>query len=74
MTEPIQEVLQAAVDLFVSAILNIIQRDPHQWSTRPCQSCRTISSLINRPFGCILYRMQKEKEKKEKEKKKKEEL
>lgn len=42
-------------DTITEAILNLIQEDPHQWSTRPCSTCRTISGLIGRNFGCCLY-------------------
>lgn len=34
---------------------DLLQEDPHQWSTRPCTTCQTISILIKRPFGCVLY-------------------
>ena len=37
-----------------------IYLDSHNWSLRPCSTCRTISTLIGKPFGC--YRLQKENE------------
>jgi len=39
-----------------SAALDLLQGDPHQWSTRPCTTCQTISTLTKRAFGCVLYR------------------
>lgn len=31
---------------------DLIYRDPHSWSTRPCSTCQTVSELLGRPFGC----------------------
>lgn len=33
-------------------ICRLIEADPHQWSTRPCQTCISVSALLGRPFGC----------------------
>jgi hypothetical protein len=38
------------------AILRLLQVDPHQFSTRPCQTCRAVSALAGKPFGCELPR------------------
>jgi hypothetical protein len=35
--------------------LGALQADPHQWSNRPCPTCRAISGLVGRKFGCYLY-------------------
>jgi hypothetical protein len=51
--------LSAAVDKVTGAAFALIQADPHQWSTRGCQTCRTVSGLIEKPFGCILYAEQR---------------
>lgn len=40
-------------------ILDLLQTDPHQWSTRPCSTCKKITSLSKRNFGCDLYRERK---------------
>ena len=37
----------------VDIILDLFDRDPHQWSTRPCQTCKAISALVGKPFGCV---------------------
>ncbi len=34
------------------AAFKLIEADPHQWSSRPCQTCRAVSLLIGRDFGC----------------------
>jgi len=47
--------------LLPSAVLDLIQGDPHQWSNRPCPTCQPISKMIGRPFGC--YRFQAEQAK-----------
>ncbi len=46
-------VLEEAVTLIVGAILDALEADPHQWSTRGCQTCRAISALAHRDFGCV---------------------
>jgi len=37
----------------MNAILDLLQVDPHQWSARGCQTCRAVSALAGRPFGCL---------------------
>jgi len=44
-----RETLQAVIS---DAAIRLIEDDPHQWSKRPCPTCRSISSLIGKPFGC----------------------
>jgi hypothetical protein len=53
------EGLSAAVDKVTSSAFKLIQADPHQWSTRDCQTCRLVSELIKKPFGCVLYAKEK---------------
>ena len=50
-----EKIVKAAAKLLIDAILDVIQSDPHQWSSRPCGTCRTISGLIDKPFGCYEY-------------------
>lgn len=38
-----------------AAVLDLIYKDPHSWSTRPCPTCRTITAIIGQPFGCNRY-------------------
>lgn len=64
MSEPVEApkpfavdvVMQAAARLVMSVALDVIQADPHYWSSRPCVSCRTVTALVGRPFGCDLHR------------------
>lgn len=50
-----EEVIRAAVNIIVEPLLRLLQDDPHSWSTRPCDTCRTIQSLTGKAFGCYLY-------------------
>jgi len=54
-----EEIIRAAVNVIVEPILSLLQNDPHQWSTRPCSTCRTITIITGKPFGCILMAEQK---------------
>lgn len=35
------------------AVASVLERDPHQFSTRPCATCRAVTSILGRPFGCV---------------------
>lgn len=48
----VEETLHAAARILCQAALDLIEKDPHQWSKRPCTTCQTVSVLIGRPFGC----------------------
>lgn len=50
-----EEFVQAAVRIIMDATLDLIQGDPHQWSTRPCPTCRTVSKMMGKNFGCYRY-------------------
>lgn len=47
-----REVVQAAAQVLMDAVLSLIQADPHQWSQRVCQTCRAVSAIVGQPFGC----------------------
>jgi hypothetical protein len=53
-----EDVIRAAVNVIVGPILRLLQDDPHAWSTRHCETCRTIQSLTGKSFGCYLYAKQ----------------
>ncbi len=55
--------LQALETLLPAAVLDLIQRDPHQWSKRGCATCRSVSTLLGQPFGCDKYRAGKHTDK-----------
>lgn len=40
-------------------LARLFEGDPHQWSKRPCPTCRPISELLGRPFGCVKERGEK---------------
>ncbi len=62
----LEQVMRTSLKLLVDGILDTLQRDPHSWSTRPCQTCSIISGLAGRSFGCVLYAEQREKREREK--------
>lgn len=41
-----------------SESFDLLQKDPHQWSGRGCDTCNAISDLIGKPFGCRLFAQQ----------------
>ncbi len=57
--------LKAAVAILMDTVLSLLQDDPHQWSSRPCPTCRAISAIISKPFGCYLYAIKRHKDGKE---------
>lgn len=59
--EEAERIVKAAAKVVLDAILGLLQDDPHQWSTRPCPTCRQISGIVGRPFGCYLYAKKKQK-------------
>lgn len=58
----VEAVLAAAVKREIAAVLRLIESDPHQWSARPCQTCRAVSTLAGRAFGCEAVRIRRERE------------
>ena len=50
-----ERVIKAAINVVMASVLNVLQNDPHQWSTRPCATCRTITDVTGQKFGCYLY-------------------
>lgn len=48
----IKRVIQVAAKLLVEKAFDLIEADPHQFSSRPCSTCNTISTIIDRKFGC----------------------
>ena len=47
------DIIKSAVNIIMQPILQLIEGDPHQWSTRPCSTCKAISLMIGKPFGCV---------------------
>lgn len=57
-----RNVVRAAALLLLDASLRLIEDDPHDWSERPCPTCRPISAMVGRPFGCYSYALRKQAE------------
>ncbi len=36
----------------VDLVVRLIEGDPHQFSKRPCATCKVITGILGRPFGC----------------------
>lgn len=53
------ELIRSAIRVIMKPVLDLIQEDPHLWSTRPCPTCKAISSIIGKPFGCTLKALEK---------------
>jgi hypothetical protein len=43
----------------VAQALDLIQQDPHQWSMRPCPTCKSITAITGKVFGCYRYQEQR---------------
>jgi hypothetical protein len=56
----VNDAIKAAVTLVLDTAFNLLQTDPHQWGLRPCSTCRAISGLRGKPFGCE-YLIQQER-------------
>ncbi len=38
--------------ILAESMAKILEANPHQWFSQPCESCMIISNLLGRPFGC----------------------
>ena len=54
-----KQAVRVALDIIMDAVVETIGIDGHMWSDRPCQTCKAVSGLIGRPFGCYWYQKQK---------------
>lgn len=59
--EVIDKSVKAAVAVIMGSVVEAIGVDGHSWSDRPCQTCRVVSGIIGRPFGCYWYQEKKGK-------------
>ncbi len=59
MTEQ-EKLIKACTGIIVDVIADVLYADLHSWSKRPCKTCRIITSIIGKPFGCIRYRKERE--------------
>lgn len=50
--EEIAEKVAALLVAPAHQIAKLWEKDPHQFSSRPCETCRQISAVLGRAFGC----------------------
>jgi hypothetical protein len=50
-----KEVIQACARVFAEACLYLLANDQHTFGKRPCQTCRAISTMLGKPFGCLTH-------------------
>ncbi len=48
-------IVKAAASIVIDAVVGAIQNDGHVYSSRPCETCRAVSGIIGKPFGCYKY-------------------
>jgi hypothetical protein len=54
-----ESIIKAAANVLIITVLDLLQNDSHQWGERPCPTCRSITIILGRKFGCYLYAEQK---------------
>lgn len=57
--EDTEAAVRAAVRFSVDAVARVLDGDPHNWSARPCETCRLVTSVLGRPFGCDRVRQER---------------
>ena len=60
-----EQIIKAAVNVIIKPVLRLLQEDPHQWSSRPCSTCKAITSITGESFGCTKWREDRIKANKE---------
>ena len=48
-------------NLLIDAITDLMYSDAHHWSERPCATCKAITVIIKKPFGCYRYADERKK-------------
>jgi len=51
--------MAASTDRILNAVLDLMQKDPHHFSARPCSTCQCVSAIAGRDFGCVLKAKEK---------------
>lgn len=49
---PPPESADRTVHLLAETVAQLLERDPHHFSSRPCPTCTAVSALVDRAFGC----------------------
>ena len=43
-------------------VARLLEIDPHAFSTRPCQTCTTVTAVLGRDYGCVARRARPSRE------------
>lgn len=54
-----EEAVSFARATLLEPVLALLQRDGHSWSSRPCTTCEAITSIVGKPFGCVVVSRRK---------------
>ena len=49
----LEKLASASRAMAIDMALQAVEQDPHQFGTRPCETCRVVTQLCGRPFGCV---------------------
>ncbi len=55
-----EKMIKACANVLIDTIVNIIYTDSHQWSKRPCETCKAITAILGKPFGCNRYQEERD--------------
>ena len=50
-----EKMIKACANILLETVANTIYADPHQWSKRPCETCKAITGILGKTFGCYRY-------------------
>ena len=56
-----EKIVKAAASVLAPAGLELIYADSGDWSMRLCGTCRVISAMTGKPFGCYRYQAEHKK-------------
>lgn len=54
-----EQLIKSCANIIIDTVINVIYADPHQWSKRPCETCKVITGILGKPFGCYRYQQAK---------------
>ncbi len=58
--EEAKQIVKAAAAVLLDAAMEALYEDAHRWSERPCSTCRFVSGILGKPFGCYRYAEEKQ--------------
>ena len=53
MSTPAEEVIRAAAQVLMDAVLRALDDDQHEFGSRGCATCRFVSQMAGWDFGCV---------------------